>query len=79
MKIVTVQEWFCVSEWIASLKFSNILYLSSNNKNQLFQEDAANLLLFESSHEENEKKITLNDYIARAKENNTIFYLSAPR
>ncbi|CAG9859430.1 unnamed protein product [Phyllotreta striolata] len=48
------------------------------NYNQTEKEDAANLLLFESSHEEANKKVTLNDYLARAKENRTIFYLAAP-
>ncbi|XP_066259178.1 heat shock protein 75 kDa, mitochondrial [Euwallacea similis] len=48
------------------------------NHNQTEKEDAAKLLLFESSHLEPEKKITLSDYITRAKEGRTIFYLAAP-
>ncbi|KAF7283880.1 hypothetical protein GWI33_022911 [Rhynchophorus ferrugineus] len=48
------------------------------NHNQSEKEDAAKLLLFESSHLEGGKKITLTDYISRAKENRTIFYLAAP-
>lgn len=43
------------------------------------QEDAAKLLLFESSHLESGKKITLSDYMARATEDRNIFYLAAPR
>ncbi|CAH0552624.1 unnamed protein product [Brassicogethes aeneus] len=48
------------------------------NHNQTEKEDAAKLLLFESSHMESGKKVTLTDYISRAKENRTIFYLAAP-
>ncbi|CAH1114223.1 unnamed protein product [Psylliodes chrysocephalus] len=48
------------------------------NYNQTEKEDAANLLLFESSHEEANKKVTLNEYLSRAKENRTIYYLAAP-
>nr|CAH7756811.1 unnamed protein product [Callosobruchus chinensis] len=48
------------------------------NHNQLEKEDAANLLLFESSHQEAGKKVNLTDYIARNNENRTIFYLAAP-
>lgn len=48
------------------------------NHNQKEKEDAAKLLLFESSHLEPGKKITLADYITRAKEHRTIFYLAAP-
>lgn len=48
------------------------------NYNQMEKEDAAKLLLFESSHLEPGKKITLPDYVSRAKEHRTIFYLAAP-
>ncbi|KAJ8914590.1 hypothetical protein NQ315_017295 [Exocentrus adspersus] len=48
------------------------------NYNQAEKEEAAHLLLFESSRLESGKKITLNDYMSRATENRTIFYLAAP-
>ncbi|KAL1505814.1 hypothetical protein ABEB36_005289 [Hypothenemus hampei] len=48
------------------------------NHNQSEKEDAAKLLLFESSHLDPGKKITLTDYIARAKDSSTILYLAAP-
>lgn len=48
------------------------------NYNQTEKENAANLLLFESSHEEPDKKITLNDYLSRATDKRTIYYLAAP-
>ncbi|XP_019865558.1 heat shock protein 75 kDa, mitochondrial [Aethina tumida] len=48
------------------------------NSNQMEKEDTAKLLLFESSHMEPGKKITLTDYISRTKENKSIFYLAAP-
>lgn len=47
-----------------------------------FQEDCAKLLLFESSHKKQGEKVSLTEYINRAKDNNeskTIFYLAAPR
>ncbi|XP_060525461.1 heat shock protein 75 kDa, mitochondrial [Cylas formicarius] len=45
---------------------------------QAEKENAAKLLLFESSHLESDKKITLTDYISRAKDSRDIFYLAAP-
>ncbi|CAH1282964.1 unnamed protein product [Diabrotica balteata] len=48
------------------------------NYNMTEKESAANLLLFESSHEAPNKKVTLNDYLARATDNRTIYYLAAP-
>ncbi|KAJ8958321.1 hypothetical protein NQ318_017467 [Aromia moschata] len=48
------------------------------NFNQTEKEETAHLLLFESSRLEPGKKITLKDYISRATENRTIFYLAAP-
>ncbi|CAH1163283.1 unnamed protein product [Phaedon cochleariae] len=48
------------------------------NHIQSQKEDAAHLLLFESSHEQPGKKVTLSNYIARASENRIIFYLAAP-
>ncbi|XP_050312754.1 heat shock protein 75 kDa, mitochondrial isoform X2 [Anthonomus grandis grandis] len=48
------------------------------NHNQTEKEDAAKLLLFESSRLEAGKKITLTDYIKGATESRTILYLAAP-
>lgn len=48
------------------------------NYNQMEKEEAAHLLLFESSRLESGKKLTLNEYISRANENKTIYYLAAP-
>ncbi|KAH1019196.1 hypothetical protein HUJ04_009050 [Dendroctonus ponderosae] len=48
------------------------------NHIQTEKEDAAKLLLFESSLLESGKKITLSDYMARATEDRNIFYLAAP-
>ncbi|XP_044761878.1 heat shock protein 75 kDa, mitochondrial [Coccinella septempunctata] len=48
------------------------------NHDQLEKEEAAKLLLFESSQLGDGKKCTLNDYISRTKEEKTVFYLAAP-
>ncbi|KAL3279356.1 hypothetical protein HHI36_016862 [Cryptolaemus montrouzieri] len=50
--------------------------ITNHDRNE--KEEAAKLLLFESSHQDSGKKITLTDYITRAKEERTIFYLAAP-
>ncbi|CAG9764608.1 unnamed protein product [Ceutorhynchus assimilis] len=48
------------------------------NHIQTEKEDAAKLLLFESSHLDPGKKITLTEYMTKAKEERTIYYLAAP-
>jgi TNF receptor-associated protein 1 len=49
------------------------------NPIQSEKEDAGKLLLFESSHKNQGEKMTLDNYIERAKDSKTIFYLAAPR
>jgi TNF receptor-associated protein 1 len=48
------------------------------NPIQSEKEDAGKLLLFESSHKNQGEKMTLDNYIERAKDSKTIFYLAAP-
>ncbi|KAG5898485.1 hypothetical protein JTB14_015489 [Gonioctena quinquepunctata] len=42
------------------------------------QEEAAQLLVFESSQQDPDKKVTLNEYISRVTENRNILFLAAP-
>ncbi|KAK9878893.1 hypothetical protein WA026_003722 [Henosepilachna vigintioctopunctata] len=48
------------------------------NHDQLEKEEAAKLLLFESSHQESGKKCTLAEYMSRVKDERIIYYLAAP-
>nr|XP_023021643.1 heat shock protein 75 kDa, mitochondrial [Leptinotarsa decemlineata] len=48
------------------------------NYDQAAKEEAAHLLMFESSQQEPNKKVNLNEYISRAADNRTIFFFAAP-